>query len=300
MEKFPYLARQINGPIANSFGKGIDSVYEKDRDFIQFLSSFSLSSLGGKWLDMLGIILGAPRPYMTIPTLPEVFKFDKVGRMLVGTRHGFSSDSDYTESGKTYKYVKDTADPGKGYLTDNGEKICGQFDDVYRSQHTVPISDSQYRLYLQNISLAKRKHSVSGICDVVQTFVKSYRYTVGFVNNDNYKNDIFITIAGNLEDYSDTLQKSFNKIFTTAPRVYVVVDAYFEENYIKKDITGMVSDITGSDQFSVSYYYFGNDVIFTVALDPSIISFKDEAERALADKYETYTDIKIVVVEAKS
>ena len=41
-EKFPYLARQINGPIAMSFGKGIDSVYERDAEFIDFLSRFSI------------------------------------------------------------------------------------------------------------------------------------------------------------------------------------------------------------------------------------------------------------------
>ena len=47
-EKFPYLARQINGPIAISFGKGIDSVYENDAEFIDFLSRFSIDSLEGK------------------------------------------------------------------------------------------------------------------------------------------------------------------------------------------------------------------------------------------------------------
>ena len=70
-EKFPYLARQINGPIAESFGKGIDSVYENDAEFINFLSRFSIDALEGKWLDALGMLLGLPRPWVEVPMIQE-------------------------------------------------------------------------------------------------------------------------------------------------------------------------------------------------------------------------------------
>ena len=36
-DNFPYLARQLCGDIAMSLGYAIDHVYEKDKDFIDFL-----------------------------------------------------------------------------------------------------------------------------------------------------------------------------------------------------------------------------------------------------------------------
>ena len=77
-EKFPYLARQINGPIAMSFGKGIDSVYENDAEFIDFLSRFSIDTLEGKWLDAVGLLLGLPRPWVEVPMIQEAFLFDNI------------------------------------------------------------------------------------------------------------------------------------------------------------------------------------------------------------------------------
>ena len=77
-EKFPYLARQINGPIAEYFGKGIDSVYENDADFIDFLSRFSIDNLEGKWLDALGLLLGLPRPWVEVPMIQEALLFDNI------------------------------------------------------------------------------------------------------------------------------------------------------------------------------------------------------------------------------
>ena len=72
-EKFPYLARQINGDVALAFGYGIDSVYEVDAEFLDFISHFSIDTLYGEWLDKLGIIIGFPRPYATSPTILFIF-----------------------------------------------------------------------------------------------------------------------------------------------------------------------------------------------------------------------------------
>ena len=46
-EKFPYLARQINGDVAMALGYGIDHVYEADADFLDFLSHFSIDTIYG-------------------------------------------------------------------------------------------------------------------------------------------------------------------------------------------------------------------------------------------------------------
>ena len=92
-EKFPYLARQINGPIAMSFGNGIDSVYENDAEFIDFLSRFSIDSLEGKWLDALGMLLGLPRPWIEVPMLQEALLFDNIPNIVPNPlSHSFSTD----------------------------------------------------------------------------------------------------------------------------------------------------------------------------------------------------------------
>ena len=92
-EKFPYLARQINGPIAESFGKGIDSVYENDAEFIDFLSRFSIDTLEGKWLDALGLLLGLPRPWVEVPMIQEAFLFDNIPNIVPNPiSHAFSTD----------------------------------------------------------------------------------------------------------------------------------------------------------------------------------------------------------------
>lgn len=91
--KFPYLARQINGPIAISFGKGIDSVYENDAEFIDFLSRFSIDTLEGKWLDALGMLLGLPRPWIEIPMIQEALLFDTIPNNVPNPlSHAFSTD----------------------------------------------------------------------------------------------------------------------------------------------------------------------------------------------------------------
>lgn len=92
-EKFPYLARQINGPIAISFGKGIDYVYERDAEFIDFLSRFSIDTLEGKWLDSLGLLLGLPRPWVEIPMIQEALLFDNIPNSVPNPiSHAFSTD----------------------------------------------------------------------------------------------------------------------------------------------------------------------------------------------------------------
>ena len=96
-EKFPYLARQINGPIAESFGKGIDSVYENDAEFIDFLSRFSIDTLEGKWLDALGMLLGLPRPWVEVPMIQEAFLFDNIPHIVPNPPPSASLSRKYKE-----------------------------------------------------------------------------------------------------------------------------------------------------------------------------------------------------------
>lgn len=300
--KFPYLARQINGGIAINFGKGIDSVYEKDADFINFLSNFSIDNLSGNWdgdklvdrngwLDRLGVLIGLPRPYTTF-SITQAFVFDKVPQVMEGVKHGFSSDRTVTIDGVEYVYVPDSTNPNKGNLTLNGNVVCGKLDDYYRSLETKPISDELYREYLKNACSVKKIKSVDGIANVIEIFIKSYRYVIEFVSN----NDILVRVAGNFQDYVDTLQAAFNSIFTTSPRVRVYVDAYFEEEYLKLQIESAIEEYTGSDLFTVSYLYEGGKVVFIIEFDPSLEGYKDGVLNMLEETYEGYDDIEFVVV----
>jgi hypothetical protein len=299
--KFPYLARQINGGIAMNFGKAIDSVYEKDSCFIDYLNNFSIDNLSGNWvngklvdrngwLDRLGILVGLPRPYATF-SIAQAFVFDKVPQVMEGVKHGFSSDRTVTIDGVTYEYVPDSTDPNKGNLTLNGEVVCGKLDDYYRAMETKPISDVMYREYLKNACSVKKIKSVAGIANVVEIFIKSYRYVIQFITD----NDILVRVAGNFQDYVDTLQTAFDSMFTTAPKVRVYADAYFEEEYLEGQIEEDVEEYTGSNLFTVSYLYEGGKVIFIIELDPSLEQYKDGVLEMLNEKYAQYDDIQFVV-----
>lgn len=304
--KFPYLARQINGGIAMNFGKAIDSVYEKDACFIDFLNNFSIYNLSGNWvdgvlvdrngwLDRLGVLVGLPRPYATF-SITQAFVFDKVPQVMEGVKHGFSSDRTVTIDGVTYEYVPDSDNPNKGNLVLNEEVVCGKLDDYYRAMETKPISDVLYREYLKNACFVKKIKSIAGIANVIETFIESYRYAIEFISD----NDILVSVAGSFQDYVDTLQTAFNLIFTTAPRVRVFADAYFEEKFLVGQITEDVEEYTGSNLFTVSYLYEDGYVIFIIDLDPSLEQYKDGVYEMLYEEYSQYDDIqfKVIIQEA--
>lgn len=277
-DKFPYLARQINGPLAKNFGLAIDHIYEKDLPFINFLSSFSLDTLEGDWLDQLGTILGLPRPYVTVPVLSEAFQFDVPLQMLDGMEHGFSSATTITVNGETYS-----------------RNQGGLLDNIYRDTVTVPVTDNQYRKYLRAACAVKKRHSISGIADVVQVFVSSSRYAISFLNTGDYHNDIRITLAANLQDHQETLQNAFNQMFTTSPRIYVDVDLLFDEVYLKQPMEQMIYEITGSTAFQITYTYADSKVVFSVVLDTSLSAYEQDVIDALDEEYGEDEDIEINV-----
>ena len=151
-EKFPYLARQINGPIAMSFGKGIDSVYENDEEFIDFLSRFSIDTLEGKWLDALGLLLGLPRPWVEVPMIQEALLFDNIPNVVPNPpAHAISTDRNVIIGGSVIT-------PSMG----------GKLDDTNRNISVEPITDNVYRDYLKCACMVKKRHSINGIADVVE------------------------------------------------------------------------------------------------------------------------------------
>ena len=184
-EKFPYLARQINGPIAMSFGKGIDSVYENDAEFIDFLSRFSIDTLEGKWLDALGLLLGLPRPWVEVPMIQEALLFDNIPNVVPNPpSHAISTDRNVIIGGSVIT-------PSMG----------GKFDDTNRSVSVEPISDPIYRDYLKCACMVKKRHSINGIADVVELFCGSKQYAITFISDEDWMNDILIELPIRLLDY---------------------------------------------------------------------------------------------------
>lgn len=276
--QFPYLARQISGPVAGCFGLGIDYVYEDDYNFIEWLSRFSIQNLSGEWLDKLGLIIGLPRPWKTVPIPIDTFEFDTVNGVLDPKKHGFSTDHNFI-------------DPNTGveYLTTEG----GLLFDIYYTKGTLKISDEIYREYLIAAGLCKRKHSIIDVDSVVKLFVNSYRYTISF--NENHPGDIDVKLSGVLQDYSDSLQDAFNAMFTTAPRVNVTVDAYFEEHYIQPKIQAIADEITGDNLTQVSYFYENQQIYFIVSLDPADADKQEELQKALDEEYSYMADLHVTV-----
>lgn len=212
-DKFPYLAKQINGPIANSFGKGIDHVYEADADFIGWLSKFSLDTVNGAWLDKLGIVMGVPRPYVVIPTIAEAFTFDTYPQVLDGRIHGFSS-------------TKEMDIDGNVVSRDDGGLLTSTMKDDYIS----PLSDREYKRFLLAFCMLKNDTSLKRIGDVVSAMVGDDRFYIEFLQDTRVTaGDILIKLPGEHYTYKESLQDAFDTVFTTSPKVYVEADLNFDD-----------------------------------------------------------------------
>lgn len=278
-EKFPYLARQINGPIAMSFGKGIDSVYERDAEFIDFLSRFSIDTLEGKWLDSLGLLLGLPRPWVEVPLIQEALLFDNIPNVVPNPpAHAISTDRNVIISGSVIT-------PSMG----------GKFDDTNRSVSVEPVSDTIYREYLKCACMVKKRHSINGIADVVELFCGSKQYAITFISDEDWMNDILVELPIRLMDYQATLQYAFDKMFTTAPKVLVRIDSSFDSEYITPDVRRIVYDIVGNNSFSVTNFSELDKLVIDVTLGQINAAYREEVKEALDEEYATYDDIVISV-----
>ena len=281
-EKFPYLARQINGPIALSFGKGIDSVYENDVEFIDFLSRFSIDSLEGKWLDALGLLLGLPRPWVEVSMIQEALLFDNIPNIVPNpVSHAISTDHNVI-------IVSTVITPSMG----------GKFDDTNRNISVEPVSDPVYREYLKCACMVKKRHSINGIADVVELFCGSKQYAITFISNKDWMNDILVELPIRLLDYQATLQYAFDKMFTTAPKVLVRIDSSFDNKYITPDVSRIVHDIVGNDSFAITNFSELDKLVIDVTLEQINSSYKDEVKEALEEEYAAYNDIVIMVTIA--
>ena len=281
-EKFPYLARQINGPVAMSLGKGIDSVYERDAEFIDFLSRFSIDTLEGKWLDSLGMLLGLPRPWVEVPMIQEALLFDNIPHIVPNpSAHALSTDRNVIIEGSVIT-----------------PSIGGKLDDTNRNVSVEPITDNVYRDYLKCACMVKKRHSINGIADVVELFCGSKQYAISFISDVDWLNDILIELPIRPLDYQATLQYAFDKMFTTAPKVLVRIDSSFDNKYITPDVSRIVHDIVGNNSFSVTNFSELDKLVIDVTLGQINSSYKDEVKEALEEEYSAYNDIVISVTIA--
>lgn len=278
-DKFPYLARQIQGDVANAFGLGIDHVYENDQDFLDFLSNFSIDNLNGKWIDMLGVILGLPRPYSTRPVLDNMFEFDNTHFMLDPEKHGLSTSVPIVIDGVAY----DRSDGGV-------------LDSIYFSDEQTPVNDSVYKLYLKATSMLKKSHSIIDISNVLELFMDSTRYAILFKNDAGFINDIQIILSATSADYKDALQTAFNKIFTIPPYVLVTVSLDFDDVYTIPAIENIIEDVTGEDSgYTVVFSIENKKAVFTITLDSSLAEYENEVKNAVEAHFEGANDVIIVV-----
>jgi hypothetical protein len=279
-DKFPYLARQICGDIATAFGYGIDHVYERDQEFIDFLGKFDIDNLEGEWLDKLGIVLGLPRPYSSTIPIEQSFQFDIPDRMLDGKLHGLSTTVPITIEGVTYD-------------RNDGGLINSTYGNITEERK---VSDDIYRKYLRATTLLKRVHSLTNIGKVLEVFVSSTRYAITFKNDAGFINDIMILLPATSADYKDALQVAFNNVFTTSPFVLIDVSIYFDDIYTVPEIERIIAGITGTDQgYTVVYTIEGKKAVFTITLDSSVSQYEDEIKVAVEAHFAGANDVIIVV-----
>ena len=278
-DKFPYFARQFCGDIATAFGYGIDHVYEEDLEFINFLLNFSLDTLSGQWLDMLGVILGFSRPYSSKPPMDDMFLYDNTDFLLDGVEHGFST---------TVPVIID----GVQYDRDDG----GYIDTLYTTTDKTPVSDETYKKYLQAIALVKTTHSIKSMSDVLSLFIDSTRFAITFKNDTGYVNDIIIFLSATTADYKEFLQTAFNTIFTVPPFVMVTPLLDFDNVYTVPVIEGIIQEVTGSDTgYTVVFSIENKKAVFTITLDSSLALYEDAVREALELHFAGSDDVIIIV-----
>jgi hypothetical protein len=276
-DKFPYLARQIQGDIAKAIGYGVDHVYEADKEFIDFISKFSIDTMYGEWLDQLGIIVGFPRPYVLKPF--ETFEFDSTDFLLDGLYHGFSTTDTITIDGVEY-------DRNDG----------GILDDIYRETTETPVKDDIYKRYLYAITLLKNTHSLKNIANVLELFIDSTRYAFIYNNEPGYVNDLIIYIAATSADYKESLQIAFNNIFTTPPFVIIDISVYFDELFTVPEIKRIIKEVTGSDTgYEVAYSIENKKAVFTITLDSSLAEYETAVKDAVELHFAGANDVIIIV-----
>lgn len=278
-DKFPYLARQIQGNIAKAFGLGIDHVYETDQEFLYFLSNFSIDNLDGKWLDMLGVILGLPRPYYTTSELVNFFEFDTTNFSLDPKKHGLSTSIPIIIDGVAYD-----------------RSVGGVLNNLYLSNEQIPVDDNIYKMYLKATSLLKKSHSIIDISNVLELFMDSTRYAILFRNATGYVNDIQIILSSTSAGYKDALQIAFNKIFTIPPYVLVTVALDFDNVYTIPTIESIIEDVTGEDSgYTVVFSFENKKAVFTITLDSSLAKYENEIRIALKAHFAGANDVVFVI-----
>ena len=178
--------------------------------------------------------------------------------------------------------------------------IGGKFDDTNINIIGDPISDPVYREYLKCACMVKKRHSINGIADVVELFCGSKQYVISFISDEDWMNDILVELPIRLLDYKDTLQYAFDKMFTTAPKVLVRINSFFDNKYITPDVSRIVHDIVGNDSFSVTNFSELDKLVIDVTLEQINSSYKDEVKEALEEEYSAYNDIVISVTIAEN
>ena len=108
-------------------------------------------------------------------------------------------------------------------------------------------------------------------------------------------NDILVELPIRLLDYQATLQYAFDKMFTTAPKVLVRINASFDDKYITPDVSRIVYNIVGNDDFSITNLSKLDKLFINVSLGQINKSYINEVKEALNKEYATYDDIVISV-----
>lgn len=247
--QFPYLARQMNGPIAMAIGKGIDYVYSQDNDIIEFLSNFNLDNLTGKWLDALGKLIGIPRYYIDTNTYNRLFVFEDVPAIGIdGEAHGFSTVNDSQNGG----HLSD----GKPYYDTN---ISQSVDE----QNLEPISDALYRTFIKGCIAIKYNKSIKSLEECLIFLMKSHRFVIEY---DQY-NDINIKVSASYYNDIAVFQDIMNRTYRYSPKVYIQSSLTIEQDYLIPYIESLIEPIIPVSYFSATYAYSNKRVVITITID---------------------------------
>ena len=198
------LARQINGPIAQSLMKADHAQYvSNDRaEWFEHRRLLSLDNATTDELNQIGKFLGIPRPYCTTGA------------------HVAALDIEYTPRGNV-------ANVDAGTVQETTSGVVWKLQDFIYNANTETLSPAQgeevsryaddetYRLYIQNMAGLRRSHSLMALADMLYTFNETGTFELEFQDNG----DILIFLDEQYAEYEPFLQVALDLVFNALPRL---------------------------------------------------------------------------------
>lgn len=197
------LARQLNGPVVQSFMKSDHDMYtlNKEPEWFEHRRTLSLDTATTEELNLIGKFLGIPRPFCTsnAHAIPLDMEF-KDGSYQINAQPDMIQE---TAEGYTLVLNDFLYNAGQYLLYPPGETVVRQADD------------DMYRLYIMNMASLRKSHSILDLADMLYMFNAEGTFELEF----QASGDILIYLDSRYKEYEPFLQIALDLTYNALPRI---------------------------------------------------------------------------------